>query len=223
MADARQLVPLLATRGTGSDGADARAVACAAQLFLEHGIAAVKMTDIADEAGVGVATLYRHFQTKAGIAVAAASLMWERFNEAIMALVESDAFLAMDGACRLEALFREYCSAYVYHASFVSFLDEFDHLLQTERVDENALAAYGAKVDSFYIIFEDAYLMGCQDVSVSRTVDFPVFYRAVAHALMGVAGKLLGGEVIPSDDFSPQVGMAELDCIVDMAIRSLRA
>jgi len=171
---------------------------------------------------VGVATLYRHFSTKTGIAIAAATLMWERFNQSILTLVESDAFLAMSGAERLEALFGEYCATYVYHTSFVNFLDEFDHLLLAERPDEKALTSYTEKVDSFYFVFEDAYLLGRQDGSIDRQVDFPVFYRAVAHALMGVATKLMRGEVIPSDDFSVTRGAAELQCIVDMAIRSLR-
>ena len=203
--------------------ADERVVSCAAELFLERGIANVKMTDIAEASDVGVATIYRHFSTKVTIAVETAILMWQRFNKDIHDLVESDEFLVMDGADRLEALFAAYCSTYVYHADFVHFLEEFDHLIQAENPDPNRLVAYGQTVDSFYFIFEDAYLMGRADGSVSREVDFPVFYRAVAHALMGVAGKLLRGEVIPSDDFSTSIGTAELECIVDMAIRSLKA
>ena len=41
-----------------------KAVEVSAQLFLKNGIEAVKMTDIADECGIGVATLYRYFGTK---------------------------------------------------------------------------------------------------------------------------------------------------------------
>ncbi len=221
----QQVVPLVERRGvelSRADASDARVVACAASLFLESGIADVKMTDIAEEAGVGVATLYRHFSTKTAIAVAAATLMWERFNESIIRLVESDAFQGMDGASQLEALFGEYCATYVYHARFVAFLDEFDHLVQREHPDPATLEAYGRKVDSFYPIFHDAYLRGRLDGSVSHEVDFPVFYRAVAHALMAVASKLMRGQVIPSDDFTERSGVAELDCLVDMAIRSLR-
>ena len=40
----------------------------AAALFLRDGIEAVRMTDIAEASGVGVATLYRHFATKLRIA-----------------------------------------------------------------------------------------------------------------------------------------------------------
>lgn len=225
MGDQRRHEPLVTREGLpqGADDSDSHVVARAAVLFLERGVASVKVTDIAVESGVGVATIYRHFSTKAGIAIAAASLLWDRLNAQLEALVESEAFLAMNGAERLEALLSHYCSAYLYHKGFVAFLDELDHLVLTEGADPAALASYGEKVDSFYLIFEDAYLMGRQDGSVVRAVDFPVFYRTVAHALMSVACKFAHGEVIPSDDFSATGGAAELACIVDMAVTALTA
>ena len=47
-----------------------QAVTVSAQLFLKNGIEAVKMTDIAEASGIGVATLYRYFGTKIGITIA---------------------------------------------------------------------------------------------------------------------------------------------------------
>ena len=197
-----------------------RAVECAADLFLKRRIAGVRMTDVAEAAGVGVATLYRRFSTKTRLALAAGTLLWRRFNERIVALVESDAFLGMSGADRLERMLRLYAEGYVENAGFVLFIDDLDGLLVTEGAPLDAVAAYGREVGSFYLIFADAYQLGLQDGSVAREVDFPVFYRSVAHALMGVAQKLARGEVIPSDDFS--TGAQELECIVDMAVRALR-
>ena len=197
-----------------------RAVECAAGLFLKRRIADVRMTDVADAAGVGVATLYRRFSTKTRLALVAGTLLWRRFNERIVALVESDAFLGMSGADRLERMLRLYAEGYVENAGFVLFIDDLDGLLVTEGAPLDAVAAYGREVDSFYLIFADAYQLGLQDGSVAREVDFPVFYRSVAHALMGVAQKLARGEVIPSDDFS--MGAQELECIVDLAVRELR-
>ncbi|MCR9036738.1 TetR/AcrR family transcriptional regulator [Tractidigestivibacter montrealensis] len=197
-----------------------RAVECAAGLFLKRRIADVRMTDVADAAGVGVATLYRRFSTKTRLALVVGTLLWRRFNERIVALVESDAFLGMSGADRLERMLRLYAEGYVENAGFVLFIDDLDGLLVTEGAPLDAVAAYGREVDSFYLIFADAYQLGLQDGSVAREVDFPVFYWSVAHALMGVAQKLARGEVIPSDDFSS--GAQELECIVDMAVRALR-
>jgi AcrR family transcriptional regulator len=194
-------------------------IACAAALFLGRGIANVKMTDIADAAGVGVATLYRHYATKTRIAIDAGTLMWRRFNLQIHRLVESNVFLEYDGAMRMGRLFNEYVDAYLRHQDFVTFLDEFDHLVVQERVPRELLMEYGQEVDSFYVVFEDAYRLGRQDGSIKRDVDFPVLYRTVAHALMGVAEKLVRGEVIPSDDFSD--GSGELSCLVEITMRTL--
>lgn len=187
----------------------------AAALFLRDGIAAVRMTDIADASGIGVATLYRRFKTKTSIAIHAGMHMWGLFNDRIRRAIETDAFLAMNGAERLTMLFEKYIAAYSAYPEFVRFLDEFDHMVLAEGAEPEELSAYGRAIDSFYIIFEDAYQLGCADGSVTRKVDFPVLYRTVAHAMMGVAQHLVRGEVIPSDDFAN--GTNELTCIVQMA------
>lgn len=219
------------TRGTGllatltpamassRDLRDDAAVECAAALFLDRGIAGVKMTDIADACELGVATLYRHFTTKTSIEIAAATLLWSRFHERFRLLVETREFLELTGLDRLHRLLDEYCLAYREHPDFVKFLDEFDHAVLDERIEQSQLVDYGNEVTSFYVIFEDAYLLGLEDGSIARQVDFPVFYQAIAHALVGVAEKLMRGEIIPQDDFSR--GDEELACIVDMAVHSL--
>lgn len=198
---------------------DEHVIECAAELFLRDGIEGVKMVDIASAANMGVATLYRHFSTKSRIAVAAAILLWSRFNDGFMQTVESDEFLQLNGICRMRVLLEAYCDAYATHGAFVSFVDEFDHLVLTGQVDRRDLVEYGTELDSFYAIFEDAYRMGVDDGSIVRRVAFRPFYLACAHALIGVAQKLRRGEIIPSDDFSS--GQEELQSIVNMALWSL--
>ena len=187
----------------------------AAALFLRDGIEAVRMTDIAEASGVGVATLYRRYKTKTALAVRAGTYMWERFNKRIGYAIETDEFLAMNGAERLIMLFGKYIDAYIEHPDFVRFLDEFDHLVLAEGADADELVRYGEAIDSFYYIFDDAYELGRADGSIGRKVDFAVLYRTVAHAMMGIAQKLVRGEIIPSDDFTH--GKDELTCIVQMA------
>ena len=190
-------------------------ISAAASLFLRDGIEAVRMTDIAEAAGIGVATLYRHYQTKTALAIRAGAHIWQRFNERILALVETDGFIASCGATRLTMLLSEYRDAYLDHPDFVRFLDEFDHMVIRESVAPADLSEYGQAIDSFYVIFEDAYQLGIADGSVTRRVDFAVFYRTIAHAMMAIAQKIVRGEIIPSDDFSK--GTDELECIVQMA------
>ena len=53
-----------------------RIVLIAAELFLQNGIEEIKMTDIADAAEIGVASLYRYFGTKTAIAIEVGVLLW---------------------------------------------------------------------------------------------------------------------------------------------------
>ena len=98
-------------------------------------------------------------------------------------------------------------------------MDEFDHLVLSDQLNRSGLVEYGAELESFYPIFEDAYLLGRMDGSIVREVAFRSFYLALAHALIGVAQKLCRGEIIPTDDFSS--GEEEMRCIINMAIWSL--
>lgn len=205
--------------GGGQASTDDHVVACAAELFLRHGIDSVKMVDIAHTSGVGVATVYRHFSTKAAIAISAAILLWRRFNAQIRRMVESEAFMSLNGMGRMRMLLESYCIAYTAHGDFVSFVDEFDHMVVSGGLSRSELAEYGAELDSFYPIFADAYELGRMDGSIVREVEIRPFYLALAHALMAVAEKLHRGEIIPTDDFS--LGSEELRCIVNMALWSL--
>ncbi len=200
---------------------DERAIASAAKLFLRDGIEGVKMVDIARDSNIGVATLYRHFSTKAQLAVAAATLLWEHFNTQVRELVESGPFLKLDGLGRLSMLFHTYCDAYEQHGDFVAFLDEFDRLVLRGDVSNQGMKEYANQLDSFYPVFADSYELGVQDGSVCPGVDFRAFYLALSHALISMAQKLKRGEVLESDDFLS--GADELRMIVDMAVRALAA
>ena len=199
---------------------DAQAVQCASELFLERGIAAVKMTEIAEAAGMGVATLYRHFSTKAAIAVAAAQMMWERLMSSYDELVATDAYQRLDGGSRLEVLLATYKERVLYLPGFPAFVDELDRLILAGALEGDVVREYAYVLSCGYSHFQQAYELGRADGSIAREVDFALFYRSLAHALMSVGSKLSRGEVLPTDDFSS--AHAELDCIIDMAIRSLR-
>lgn len=219
LADGELAKPLPLSGKTVADAADP-ILDCAATLFLNRGIAEAKMTDIAQAAGIGVATLYRR-SSKTQLAIDAATLLWQRFAALVDALVASPAYLRRNGLDRLQALYREYASFYMAQPRFVAFIDELDRMIITEHVEAGALEAYNQAVASFYSVFEDAYTQGLEDGSIKRKVNFGVFYRATAHAMMGVATKIVRGDVLPTDDFSH--GAAELDCIADMALWRLAA
>ena len=55
------------------------------RIFAERGIEPVRMQDVARECGLGIATLYRYFNTKLAFVIAIGTKKWEEYFEEIEA------------------------------------------------------------------------------------------------------------------------------------------
>ena len=197
-----------------------KAVEVSVQLFLEHGIDDVKVTDIAEKSGIGVATLYRYFGTKTGIAIAAMTYLWNDMRNMFSGIFESDVFLRQSGLKQVTDLMRMFLVLYEAHPSFMKLLGEFDLLILRERVPKEELKEYDSSVINFYPIIESSFMTGISDGTIRDDVDFKLFYLAYAHSLMELSKKLIQGEILPSDDFS--AGKNELEMLIETAVYYLR-
>ena len=93
----------MGTEKTGKTLRDLREesiVYVAAELFLRDGIEAVKMTDVAEKAEVGVASLYRYFGTKETLVIRAGALLWRDLHTLFQTVYEAEDFLACSGMAR---------------------------------------------------------------------------------------------------------------------------
>ena len=194
-------------------------VEAAAGLFPEQGIEPVKMTEVAEASGVGVASLYRYFGTKVNLALETGALMWRRFRESFTDNLTPD-FDNKTGFAQMEELFGLYSHMYATHPQFIAFLDELDHMMLMNEVDADRLAVYEAEIMRFYPLYLASYERGVADGSVRDGIDFPLFYLTTSHSLMGVAQKLIRGDILPSDDFAQ--GSAELRMAVDVVLTYLQ-
>ncbi len=197
-----------------------RAVSASARLFLKNGIENVKMTDIAEESGVGVATLYRYFGTKTGVTIAAMTYLWEDLKRMFSGVFESEVFLRQTGLKQVTDLMRMYLVLYSAHKDFMKLLGEFDLFIIRENVPDEALTAYENSIINFYPIIESSYKTGLSDGTLRSDIDFKLFYLTYSHSLMELCKKLIQGEILPSDDFSE--GEKELSMLIDSAVYYLR-
>ena len=140
-----------------------RAIEISADLFLKNGIANVKMTDIAEESGIGVATLYRYFGTKTSITIAAMTYLWNQMNDMFSEIFESEIFLSQRGIKQINDLMRMFIVLYNAHPDFMKLLEEFDLFLAKEKVPKDELKGYDKSIINFYPIFEKAYNAGVAD------------------------------------------------------------
>ena len=196
------------------------AVEISADMFLKHGIDAVKMTDIADACGVGVATLYRYFGTKTSITIAAMTHLWSKLKHNYDRVFETEVFLKQSGLKRLNDLMRMYLVLFDVHGDFMRLVGEFDLMLQSEDIPKAALYDYEKSIINFYPYIEAAYIAGVQDGTVRSDINFKLFYLTYGHSMLELCKKLLRGELLPSDDFS--AAKEELAMLADIAVSYLR-
>ena len=197
-----------------------KAVEVSAQLFLKNGIESVKMTDIADECGIGVATLYRYFGTKNGITIAAMTYIWNELNKMFSDIFESDVFLSQSGIKQINDLMRMFAVLYQAHPAFMRLLAEFDLMLSSGDIPKKELKDYEKSIINFYPVFERSYMTGISDGTVREIPDVRLFYLSYAHTLMELSKKLIQGELLPGDDFSN--AEQELGTIIDTAVFFLK-
>ena len=208
--------------GIGKSARDLREEAIvyvAAELFLQNGIESVKMTDVAERAEVGVASLYRYFGTKDALVIRAGALLWQDLHTLFSSVCEAEDFRACTGLERIARLFGIYRTLYREHPDFIRFVGDFDSFVLRAKPDAEALREYEARVLDFYPVFRDAFEAGLRDGSVRPIGDARLYYDAVCHAVMALAQKLLRGEILASDGFADS---AELDLLLDMAVACLR-
>ena len=195
------------------------AVYVAAELFLREGIANVKMTDVADGAAMGVASLYRYFGSKNVLVVRAGALLWRDVRKLYEHRFEPPALDGQTGFERIRLLFSLFEELYRDHREFVAFIGDLDAFLAAEEVPEEELARYEDSLLDFYSVFREAFDHGVKDGSVSGALEPVSFYRAISHAATALEQKLIRGPLLPGDRLDDP---AELHLLFEMALSYLR-
>lgn len=196
------------------------AVNAACELFRENGIDSVKMTEVARRAKIGVASLYRYFDTKEQLVIACAVQMWEQVIGNILPVLKNDGYDDLNGYEKVARIFGVYkllCSEY---KDFVKFVALFDSYCLNNKVEPSKLADYEQIITTLYRYFSDAFDCGIADGSIKKDVDKKRFYLTCNHALMAVVQKLISGEILSQDDFADQ---SEVDIMTDIFLNYIKS
>lgn len=195
------------------------AVNVAADLFLRNGIDSVKMTDIAENSGLGVASLYRFFETKTEIVIRAGIILWQRIEDDFFVYVKKNK--KKSGLMQLIYNLEYFKCMYVKHRDFIKFLDDFDRIMLSEKVPAAQLEDYEKSIVNFYDTISESCKKGWEDGTIRKDINLSLVYSAITHALMAVSQKFIRGGILPGDDFSG--GEKEIDKILEMTAVYLAA
>lgn len=190
------------------------------EIFKKHGIENSKMTDIADQADIGVASIYRYFSTKPELVIEAAIKIWEDVIDTFYKDFSTESYKSLNGIKSVETLLEVFLKLYKHHKDFMRFIEEFDHYITKEKISPDKLELYESAILNLKPLMLDALQKGKQDGSIIQHVDNHIFYMSITHTLLSLCQKLISRNTILNSDQDVE-GEVQIKLIIEMAIQYL--
>ena len=186
----------------------------AQKLFFKKGIASVTIKDIAKDAGIGEATIYRHFQKKQNIVLASVLKLKEKVLKGYFDLSKGKT-----GFEKVEIFYSSYLNIFKNSPEYFYFINEFDAYMCME--EEASLGEYEKEIDTFKAQYFEAYELGLKDQSIRKIDSIETFYFSTTHALLELCKKLsVTRDLLEQDKRGAKA--AEIECLIKIILDSLK-
>lgn len=205
-------------------------IECTFGLFAENGIENISMNEIAEQAEIGVASLYRYFSTKEDLTIEVAIFAWNLELKFFSRLFESDDYKKLCGFEQMRSLLEVFEEALVSQRSFFSFIYYFDSFIKKEKVSAERLFKYECAIGKVNDVIIDALAKGKEDGSITfNKSENPIIagtsdeemYFTLLHSLFCLAQKLsLSGELLTMD--KAVSAKRQLEILINIMLEALR-
>lgn len=191
----------------------------AKELFYEYGIENTTFNNIASEANVGVASVYRYFGNKPDLVIAVAELVAKDYID-----WETKSFnsIAEDGSGldKLRNLLMLFVELYDKDPGFICFLSDFDNYVKKEHIPVERLKLYDQTLLIGDDHFHECFKAGFKDGSIRKDIDADLIIKTMPISLITLSQKLLlSGYIVESD--KNLRGKDHILCLVDMCLKSI--
>ena len=200
-----------------------RVLDAAFELFSTRGIDSVAMTDIADKSKIGVASLYRYFETKEILAVKTATQAWTKRMEDVLPSLLKSKYKNAKGYEQLEQIFSLFIKLYENHTDFLRFIYLFDSFAVKEKIPRESMVNYEVVILQVKQIISEAIEKGFADGSINDKYKAygEMLYFTLMHTFFSVAQKLsLSGKMLDMD--TKKNGVLQLKLLADVLLSGLK-
>lgn len=196
-------------------------IEAAVKVLREKGIEKSKMTDIAEKAEVGVASVYRYFKTKPELVIAAGTEFWREEIDSLYYNLNSLDFNELNGLEKVNRILNVFLILFQEQSDFIRFIEEFDNYIVKEQIPPDKLQAYEKGIIDLKPVMFEALKQGKEDGSVRKGIDDNEFYVTIAHSLMTLCQKLtLRGTILKSDK---EIGSeVQIRLLIQMALAYIK-
>ena len=170
------------------------------RLFAEKGIEAVNMQEVAKACGLGIATLYRYFNTKLEFVIAIGAKKWTEYFEEIEKEYARLGGEMMNAAEELDFYLSMYILLYREHRDLLCFNQNFNGFIAHEQATEEQLQDYMRAIELFSRKFHRFYEKGLQDGSIRTDEPEQTVFNTTMHIMLAVCGRYAQGVIVRGSD-----------------------
>jgi len=175
-------------------------------LFAEKGIEAVSMQEVAKACDLGIATLYRYYNTKLALVIAIAVRQWNDYKEYISLQRKEKHVYEMTAAQELDFYLDFYIDLYREHKDFLCFNQNFNNFVQHEGATPEQLRPYVESINVLARLFDELYEKGRKDGTIRTDLSRERMFASTSHIMLAVIVRYAQGLLFSGDD---EVDMTE--------------
>ena len=185
------------SRGTESnermkEASRRKVLEAALRLFAERTINAVNLINIAKEAKVGQATVYRLFDKKPDVVLAVSAWAWDRYRKENTLTVDKS---GMTAAEVFDFYLESFIDLYRNHRDILRFNNYFNAYVKREGLPRDRMRPYTDVIESLAERFHQNYLLGEKDGTLRTDVPEKEMFSATLHLMLAAATRYAVGLV----------------------------
>jgi len=169
-------------------------------LFSEKGIENVSLKEVADQAKVGVATLYNYYQNKTKLVVAISAHMWESIWKQKYSDTNLGEFNNLNAYQRVEVYLDTIIDIYVNHPDILRFSSDYKTFIHRQNVDRVDVADHLASLTPVYNMFHISYEKAKEDKSIRTDIQEDELFTTITLTMLGMAERYAMGLVWAMND-----------------------
>ena len=176
------------------------------RLFAARSIEAVKLTEIADEAGLGIVTLYRYFKTKPDLVIELGTKKWIEYYAEVEKAYAARGGDRMNAAEEMDFFIDGIIELYRSHKDLLKFNRNFDTYVKHKECTAGQMRPYNEAVNVFAHKFHVVYLKAQKDGTLDLRIPEKRLFVNTLYTVLSVAGKYAEGLIYPSDEQHDMTG-----------------
>jgi len=169
------------------------------RLFSQKGIEEVLMTQVANEAGIGISTLNRYFHSKLDLVVAVSIWTWDVYISAYNQSFPKEEWDRWSGGEYLRIYMDAFIDLYRNHGDLLRFNYNFNSYLRYEGGAEKQKLSMMNMVNELGKLFHTYYERGMQDGTLNADIPEETMFSGSFHIMLAAVTRYATGLVYVSE------------------------